>query len=196
MTCIVAVRSEKGVWLGADSAASNGWTISTPDSGHKLFRAHWYGAEGKKHVYLVGGTQTFRSIDLLHYGVPEKLRGSDPPKDGDLRGWLVETFVERLRALYKERDFLKKESEQAAPEVFCILALQGRIFRIQTDLSVLEHESFAAVGSGSNVAYGSLITTRQILQGKPRRRVILALEAAAERVVTVAPPFRVLRMKA
>ena len=58
---------------------------------------------------------------------------------------------------------------------------------------VVAARGYAAIGSGGPVAMGSLRATRG--DRNPRKRVLKALEAAAEENAGVAPPFVIVSVK-
>ena len=62
MTCVIGFTDrEKGIsWIGADSLGSNGYTKET-QMPSKVFRNETF------HNVLLGGTTTFRHLDLLKY---------------------------------------------------------------------------------------------------------------------------------
>lgn len=62
MTCIIGFTDRKNnvSWIGGDSLGSNGYTKST-EKPSKVFRNETF-----KNV-LIGGTTTFRHLDLLKY---------------------------------------------------------------------------------------------------------------------------------
>ena len=62
MTCIIGYLDKKNKvsWIGGDSLGSNGYVQST-ESPSKVFRNKTF-----KNV-LIGGTTTFRHLDLLKY---------------------------------------------------------------------------------------------------------------------------------
>ncbi len=185
MTCIVGIAHENKVYMGADSCGSNGITWHQVDN-HKVFEVG---------DFLIGCTTSFRMIDLLTY----KLTGTiQRPEDSDDK-FMRTTFVESVKNCFKEGGF-GTESEGG---VF-LVGYKGKLYEIQSDFSILNVSQYGfSVGSGQDVASGSLWTTKDgtikinentMLVLTPEQRILLALQAAEAVVPSVRGPF-VLKIK-
>lgn len=184
MTCIIGFADRKnGVsWIGGDSLGSNGYTKST-NAPSKVFRNDVF-----KDV-LIGGTTTFRHLDLLKYS-DDLFDEIDLYKGTKIdHKFMVTKFIPRVIALFK--DGIVSESERDRGGNF-IVATPGSIFEVQHDYSVLEPElGICAVGCGEDVAMGSLLTTKDF-DMPPQEKIIKALEAAEQRCCGVQRPFHIL----
>lgn len=184
MTCIVGFtdRENNISWIGADSLGSNGYTKAT-ETPSKAFRNETF-----KDV-LIGGTTTFRHLDLLKYS-SNLFDEIDLYKKTEIdHKFMVTKFIPRVITLFK--DGVVSESEINRGGNF-IVATPGKLFEVQQDYSVLEPElGICAVGCGEAVAMGSLITTRN-LDMAPQEKIIKALEAAEQYCCGVQRPFHIL----
>ena len=177
MTCIVGVVAPDGVWMGGDSAAISGWDL-TRAADPKVF------TNGD---YLIGYTTSFRMGQLLRFAdLPKPLdRAGD-----ELLGFLVTEFVNAVRTVLKDGGFAKKDSEVESGGTF-LVAVNGRLFEVYSDYQVHEsRDDYAAVGSGAQVASGSLHATPRL---GPRKRIERALTAAAHHSAGVHGPFTIVR---
>lgn len=184
MTCIIGFTDKKaGVsWVGGDSLASDGYT-KNPESSPKVFRNDLF-----RNV-LIGGTTTFRHLDLLRYS--ETLFDEmDLLKNTEINHrFMVTKFVPKVISLFKDGVVSEEEKDRGGN---FIVATPTHVFEIQNDYSVLEPEDgMCAVGCGWNVAMGSLITTED-MGLPPQDRIIRALKAAEKFCCGVQRPFRLL----
>lgn len=172
MTCIVAVKHGNKIFMGGDSAGSNGHlTVVRKDE--KVFI---------KDEMIFGYTSSFRMGQLLRY----KLKLPEHPKTLSCLEYLSTVFVDEVRKVFKEGGYLSKTNENESGGCF-LIGYKGQIFEIESDFQVgICNEDYASVGSGDMVALGSLYSTSK---KDPQVRIAMALEAASNFVTTVRPPF-------
>lgn len=184
MTCIIGFTDRKNnvSWIGGDSLGSNGYTKST-EKPSKVFRNETF-----KNV-LIGGTTTFRHLDLLKYS-NTLFNEIDWYKKIDIdHKFMVTKFIPNVIKLFKNGIIDEEETKRGGN---FIVATPGKLFEIQEDYSVLEPEmGICSVGCGEEVAMGSLITTENFDMA-PQERIIKALEAAEKYCCGVQRPFRIL----
>jgi ATP-dependent protease HslVU (ClpYQ) peptidase subunit len=187
MTCIVGFTDKETnqVWIGGDSLGSNGY-IKDVQALPKVFRHDTF-----KNV-IMGSTGSFRHMDLLKYSenlFPE----IDWYKGKNIdHKYMVKTFIPNLITLFQE-NVIDKPRENRGGNF--LLGVEGKLFEIQNDYSVLQSNSgFAAVGCGGDVALASLITTTKHFKDKltPVEHITYALEAAEELCEGVQRPFYIL----
>lgn len=186
MTAIVGAVSEQLVVLGADSMGSDGWSgraYRNPKLGtHPV--THVDGSTVTKLDLGFGITGSFRFGQVLATHIT-------PPDDHQSDAWtyIVKDFVPHLRKQMGEHGYLTKKDDVESIGGAALLAYRGRLFELQTDLSVIEAaEPFNAAGSGYLVALGAMshaYTT--ILQPEDLCRA--GLTAAASLITSVGPPF-------
>lgn len=179
MTCVVGIQHENGVTIGADSAGSDGWSI-TSRADTKLFR---------NGPYLFGFCGSFRMGQLLHYALtPPK-----PPLSG-LERHMSTRFVDSVRECLFVGGYAQRKNEVEQGGTF-LVAAAGELFCIQDDFQVARQRmGFDAIGSGEEVALGSLHTTNGY-DFPPRQRVLMALQAATDLTTFVTGPFTVRTVK-
>ena len=184
MTCIIGFADrDSGVsWIGGDSLGSNGYTKST-EVPSKVFRNDIF-----KNV-LIGGTTSFRHLDLLKYseGLFDEV---DWYKKTEIdHKFMVTKFIPKTISLFRNGVIGETEINRGGN---FIVATPAKIFEIQNDYSVLEPElGICAVGCGRDVAMGSLLTTRAF-DISPQEKIIKALEAAEQYCCGVQRPFHIL----
>lgn len=172
MTCIVGLVDDGNVYMGADSAGSDGYTIEYR-ADPKLFT---------NNGYLMGFTTSFRMGQILHHNF-------DPsPPEGNPYAHMVKTFIPEAMEALHNNIWLKNKDAKAEGGTFMV-GFDGRLFTVYDDFQVAEIKSgINSVGSGAAYALGSLYATRKI-DMLPKDRVKQALEAAAHFSPSVAKPF-------
>ena len=188
MTCIVALINENKVLLGGDSAASDdksGLIFQRTDP--KVFKVGQYG---------IAFVDSFRMGQILQYNwTPPVYK----PTSGyrNLDKFIRTKFVESVKDAFKEYGYgnFSSGNEDGDQGGIFIIAVQGagRIFTMDTDFHISEADvMYMAEGAGQELALGSLFSTSLIKT--PRKRVRLALEAAAKFNMTVRPPFTIIEV--
>lgn len=181
MTVIAGLvdKQEGVVWIGADSAGTQEDGRLTLRSDPKVFVVG---------PLLIGGTTSFRMLQLLrfHLVVPEYT----PSHDDDPYRFLVTKVVDAVRDCLKTGGFAARRDEQEEGGSF-LVGFAGHLYCIQDDYQVREAaEGYDAIGSGDELALGSLHTTANpwvCFRGEDR--VKMALEAAQAHSAFVREPF-------
>ena len=179
MTCIVAIAQNGTVYMGSDHAASDdktGWILSRKEP--KCFKVG---------QYAVAFTDSFRMGQILQYNwTPPKYA---PTKtNSGLDKFMRTKFVDSVKVAFKDHGFGSIGGSDEDTGGIFIVGLEGRIFTIDEDFHVGENiVNYMAEGSGGQIALGALYATKN--QKNPKLRLKLALEAASEFNMAVAPPF-------
>jgi ATP-dependent protease HslVU (ClpYQ) peptidase subunit len=174
MTCVVGVAHGGKVYMGADSQGSSGW-----DKREVLYPKVFNVGQ-----FLIGFTTSFRMGQLLQYQLEVKPQGNE-----DDYAYMVTAFVESVRELLKNSGWAKVENNQEEGGNF-LVGYKGRLYEIQTDMSVLEHaDGFDAVGCGRKYALAAVVALKD---KDPRVRIYQALEIAELFSNGVGGPFVVL----
>lgn len=172
MTCIVGVVHDGDVYMGGDSAGTDGHSLFVR-SDPKVFR---------NGPFVMGFTSSFRMGQLLQYSF-------DPPErvpSKDLFTYMATDFIDGVRGCLKRGRFARKSDDVESAGTF-LVGHAGRLFTIDDDYQVAElADDFDACGSGVRVALGSLYATKEL---PPVDRLQLALEAASRFTAGVCPPF-------
>lgn len=155
MTCIVGIAHEGVVYIGGERAAADEVSITTLAVPKVYVKGDWiYGFAGS---YGVG-----QLMDMLTL----------PPAGENPYITLRTTIVERL----KESVSLYSKDEGKDNDTSWLVGSGGRLFEFHhSDYSVIEVDT-TAIGSGANLALGSLYTTRD--WKSQEKRLATALGAA------------------
>jgi ATP-dependent protease HslVU (ClpYQ) peptidase subunit len=178
MTCIIGMAQDGKVFLGGDSAASTMDGFSSTVRIPKVYLTD---------EYLIGYAGSFRMGKFIQYSVefpkpPSWAKGSEK-LDEFINGYLVP----HLRRCVKESDL-----EQAEKEDFeFIIGIRGHIFELDENWAAYEpSEPYISIGSGAQVALGSLYATSN--WSNPMKRIRVALEASEKYNSYVSSPFTIL----
>ena len=181
MTCIVALREKGTIYMGCDSAGIGGWYNRQNRADPKIYRV------GKS---LIGFTSSFRMGQLLGHALTLPEHHSDVA----IEKWMVTAFVDAVRSCLKTGGYAEEKDKVEKGGIF-LVAYRSRIFEIQSDYQVAERdEPYGAVGCGEDLALGALFASESTAK-QPRKRVELALKAAAAFSAGVYPPFRIEELK-
>ncbi len=177
MTCIVGVAKEGTVWLGGDRAAVDGSLSRTIIGDPKVFLLGDLG---------VGVCGFPKVMDAVAHAIRlPKQRFGTP------RAFLVSELVPALREGLKRLDCTVEDKEHGTCfNGAMLLAYRGEVYTLETNFQLIKgSHGYASVGSGADLARGSLAETWRL--GSSRKRVIAALKAAADGNAGVSPPFDV-----
>lgn len=174
MTCVIAIKSNGIVYMGADSAGSNLYTTRMRIDP----KIYMVGA------FMFGFTTSFRMGQLLGHSFVAPDR--DPRVSTEK--YMTTKFIDAVRTCLKDGGYASKVNENESGGVF-LVAYEGRVFRIDSDYQVGEGAlSYEAVGCGEDIAMGSLYTTAGGSLS-PVERIDVALKAAAAFSCGVEGPF-------
>lgn len=182
MTCIVGIEDGGVVYMGGDSA------LTDADSGSlrvlndpKVFL---------KNGLAIGCCASTRVLQLLQHSF-------DPPspeKGVDDLTYLVTSFMDAFRAIQKKKGTMRKDGDVETHDSQVLLGFRGRLYCIEEDFQVYRtSDRWASVGSGSDLALGSMYSTAHMGM-KPRDRIRLALNAAEAYNSQVRRPFHIIRL--
>lgn len=179
MTCIVAIKKNKKIYIGGDSCGSNGHNFAAYPR-KKVF---------KKGDFIYGCTTSYRMIDLLEYVFtpPARKVGYNPAE------YMRADFIPALRECFKNNAFSEINNSVEKGGVF-LVGFDGFLFSIQADYSVLEAPEYgAAIGSGGEAATAILFHLKD-KKHIAEYMVNSALSAAAGTIVSVREPFFIERL--
>lgn len=174
MTCVIAIKHAGRVYMGADSAGSDLYTIRTRSDP----KIHQVGP------FMFGFTTSFRMGQLLAHAF------NAPDRDPRIstEKFMTTLFVDAVRNCLKQGGYASKTNETEAGGTF-LVAYEGRVFCVYDDYQVAEGAlDYEAIGCGTNFAMGSLFTTTDTDMA-PADRITKALEAAATFSCGVRAPF-------
>jgi len=124
--------------------------------------------------------------DILRYG----LLTPEPPRRA-LDRFMATIFVDAVRNALNDGGHLATKEGRAEGGTF-LVGVHGVLYSIFSDFQVGRClNKYDAVGSGGEVAVGSLHTSGRLGELNPTQRVRMALEAAASLNSAVSGPFRI-----
>jgi len=173
MTCIVAKIHKGKVHMAGDRLGSNGFTKKEFPLIKKVF---------KNGDFLIGYTTSFRMGQLLKHSWAPPKKSLDDTDDT----YIFKTVPESILALFESSKFGHKDKTDYIAGNF-LFGWRGRLFEMEDDMSVLEHEDMAAVGSGAYHALASLRTMEVIgwHDDNPEAALVTAIQVASEYQVGV-----------
>lgn len=188
MTCIVALIDGNKVYMGGDAAASDdksGAIFQRLDP--KVFKVGQVG---------IGFVDSFRMGQILQYSwTPPKYTPTKGNKNLDK--FMRTKFVDSVKETFRQHGYgsFGSGSEDGDQGGIFLISISGtgRIFTMDSDFHIGEVDvSYMAEGSGQDLALGSLFSTGMVKT--PRKRVRMALEAAAKFKMSVRPPFTIIEV--
>jgi len=117
-------------------------------------------------TWLIGVAGSARVCDQLQYGIDYPKPPIDVVKSGAWLKWLITKVIPLI-------DHVVKEKEMDAE---AILVTHGKAFLISENLSVLTAQPYWAIGTGAELALGSL-SDKQYLAGWNKNHDLSALRA-------------------
>lgn len=183
MTCIVGAIEEGRIILGADSAASCDHEIYRMQE-RKVFR---------NGPYVIGVTGSYKIGELLRF----KAQLPEPPTDPtDLKPFFVRHLMPKIAGIVRAEGAAHDGRLLLGPRTGLLLGCRGKLWHVDPDLTVLCEGNFASIGSGRLRAYAALYVLEKAGVGPAKRRVELALEAAAEYTASVRGPWQFVELSA
>ena len=184
MTCIVGAVVRGRTYIGGDSASVSG-DIHVPRAEAKVLRKDGY-------VFGFSGTWRFVQIVAHAWTLPTRPAGSS------LEEYAVGQAMQSLRAVLKTRGFLHvKDGVETIPSQGAFMfGSRGELVAVYADFQVANRgesdPSYAALGSGWEVALGALYKRWPPRKGQEKAVLRLSLAAAEHHVTTVQKPFSIL----
>lgn len=175
MTCIVGAVHDGVVYIGGDSCASYP-NISIDAGSTKVFR---------RGEALIGVCGSYKVIDILTYLMPALPDTLENPE-----AYLRTNFMPNVYNALKKWSW--NDDEEYSFEF--LLGFKGKLYTFTSEFSILNTPAFGfGIGSGGEVALGSLITT-YASKLDTRARLTLSLKAAETVVPSVRGPFSILTL--
>jgi ATP-dependent protease HslVU (ClpYQ) peptidase subunit len=175
MTCIIGLVQDGVVYMGADSASSNAYTIRTSRL-RKVF---------KKDGLLFGYTGSFRMGQIIQHHI---IFGPQTETESD-EGYLVTTVAAGIRQVSKDHGTAKSLDNLDKSLGQVLIGFKGNLYTLDIDYQVnYNSDPFDAIGSGEDISIGAMAA---LAIKNPVKRIEKALEITAEFVPTVRGPFYV-----
>lgn len=176
MTCVVGVKTDRGVWIGADSQATGGHSKSFR-SDPKVF------LNGDM---VFGYTSSFRMGQILEHSF-------SPPAmsvgEGMMR-YMCTSFIDSVRMALKEGGFAAGDKSPESGGTF-LVGFAGDLYEISDDYQVARVvDGYTAIGSGYDNALGALFVTVEM---DPEPRIEMAIKAAEKFNTTVGGKITIIK---
>jgi ATP-dependent protease HslVU (ClpYQ) peptidase subunit len=182
VTCIAGIvePSKRVVWIGGDSAATSGYDLSIVLDTKVFYHT------GTN--FIVGCCGSVRATNVIRY----KMTPPEPTTDDDM-AYMVTGFVESLRESLKAAGNTVKNDEMEWTGVQLLVGYHAKLFMIDSDYQVREVVTgYDSIGAGADLALGALYATAGT---GAKKRMTLAMEAAAVHNTACRPPFSILRAR-
>lgn len=182
MTCVVALEHSGVVYLGSDSFLGDAF-IRDQISRPKFFQ------KGDRFVVAFAGG--LRGAQIVEHG----LKFRKMKKNEDEEAFLVTEVSKKIQAAFSKAGAnIKDEGSVDTHDADFLIALNGKIFIIQDDYSVIRsRHGFASIGAGQDFALGALASLEKYVTD-PRMKIELALKAAADLSPQVCGPFHIVEV--
>ena len=178
MTCIIGLKQDGKLVVGADSRVTQGSHIVNTEV-NKL-------VEKDETIIGICGYLRFADIIRSQFTVPPKPEGKSDPD------FLSTEFANSLRTCLENIKMVEMvDGMSRIPDSAMIIIYKNNIYSMGSDYSVICHGDFAAEGSGTDYALGSLHATAG-LSLAPVKRVTMALDAACKFNAWCAPPYHII----
>lgn len=181
MTCIVAVKEGKKIYMGGDSAASADYSINIRKD-EKVFR---------NGSFLIGFAGSFRMGQIMRFGFKPPRHTAGKP----VFEYMCVDFIKRVQQTFDDNGFdgeNKRSEKETSGQM--LVAYRGELFEIYEDYQVgIVVPPYNSIGSGSDLAMGSLHTTHTIKNKMTAsEKISAALTAASTFNSSVLPPYTIL----
>jgi ATP-dependent protease HslVU (ClpYQ) peptidase subunit len=184
VTCVVGLVHGDTVYMGGDTLASD------------VVGTHVVGRVDEKVFvssdFIMGFCGSYRVGQLLRYAfVPP-----DVPSRKDDMAYMVTDFVDALRVVQKDKGSLKKLDDEETHPASILVGWRGNLYAIEEDFDVgRPADDYYAIGAGAYLAFGSLHSTKGLVED-PKQRLLMALEAASAYNAACRGPYTVLSLTA
>lgn len=180
MSVVVAIKENGRVYMGSDSQVTKGGTritLKNPNN-YKIWRV-----DGSDNAVMghVGNVRDANIVRLMSSVVDEY----DEYKNRVGYRFVVKYLVPEIIRSLKEASYIKDEAPVQLDSSF-LFAHNDSLFQIHYDCSVIEVDDYVAIGSGSQEAIGSLLSTEG---EEPIQRIIKAIKASAASDIYVDYPI-------
>jgi ATP-dependent protease HslVU (ClpYQ) peptidase subunit len=173
VTAVVGIAKAGKVYLGGDSAATNGWGELTISADPKVF---------KRGDFLFGIAGSVRVSNLVRY----RFQAPQPQTD-NLDEYMKTDFIDHLRECLKQGGVAEQDNNVESSFSPMLIGIGGVLYSIGGDFSIIRSAcGYDAIGTGGMIAMGSLHATPKMA---PMKRIQLALEAAEANMASVRGPF-------
>ena len=181
MTCIVGLKHEDSVFIGGDSAATDGNLGIRVRADDKVFR---------KDEMIFGVTGSVRLVQLLRYSFipPNQAVGQDD------FGYLCSSWIYCLSKCLQDNGCSKVENNEVEIPGEFLVGFNGNLYHVYADMQVANNALlYDACGCASDYALGVMAVVCED-DMEPEEKITKALEVAEEFSAGVRGPFVIERL--
>ena len=182
MSVVVAIKEGDKIYLGADSQVTKGGSRTTlkNKNNYKIWKVDGVDNCMMGHVGNVRDANIVRLMGGL-------IDDYDEYRERVNYRFVVKYVVPEIIKELKNAHFLKLEGDYLDYlNSSFLFAYKDKLFYIGTDATVMEIDDYVAIGSGSQEALGSLLST----EGQnPKKRLVKAIKASAANDIYVDYPI-------
>lgn len=179
MSVVVAMKSKNGVILGADSQITMGGVSKTSmcNSNYKIWHPNEYAN------IVIGSVGSVRELNIIKStkDLIEEVRYIKKDIDFD---YIVNDLVSKMRKTVIDKKAVEDDKKAFRFNNNYIIAIDDKLYQIQNDCSVIEIDSYTAIGSGSNEALACLHNNN----GDVQESVVNAVKSAIKNDIYVGGP--------
>ena len=176
MTCIIGLEHEGEVYIGADSAATTGWSIE-PVVWPKVFQ---------REAFLIGCTGSLRPAQILQYYLEVRPQHPDEPDEQ----YIARAFIDAVRTCLKAQGYATVDDNREKGSTF-LVGYNGGAYHIGNDYGIVRsRDGFIATGCGDEYAMGAMAALADL---DPIDRITQSLMISARFSAAVMGPFTVLK---
>ncbi len=181
MSVVIAVKENGKVYMGADTQSTRG---SQKVSGTNLSNFKIVKVRNIENciIGLVGNVRTTNILRMANDLIPD-----------DYSGEIDFEFINNriLPYIFENSEkhgvlLTDKDDDSKYVNMSCLIAYRDKLFRITSGTTVLECSDYFAIGSGDDVAFGSLMATEGL---SAEERILKALSISAKYNIYVGAPF-------
>ena len=183
MTAIVGLVDDGVVYIGGDSATTDGWLNQSTMAGSKVF---------ERSDFLFGVAGSIRALQLVEH----KFQIPWCPVEVPCETYMVTQFLDSMRECFLDSGYLKKQHEEEEMDSAFLIGHEGKLFTLHVDFALVENNrGYAAIGSGAEIAQGAMYATADRDDLTPKERIRIALRAAEQHNAGVRRPFIIKSLK-
>ena len=182
MSVVVAIKQGNKIYMGADSQVTRGGTrlsLSNPNN-YKIWKV-----KGVENCLMasVGDLRDACVIRIMN-GLVREIDALKGEVDFE---YVVGRIVPLIKEELSDYGYIKKDGVFEGFESSYLFAFEDKLFYINRDASVIEIDDCIAIGSGSNEAIGSLITSSK--EEDSEQRIVKAIKSSATHDIYVDYPI-------
>ena len=186
MTCIVAVKHNRKIYIGGDSLGSNSGLQKVVRADEKVFI---------KGDMIFGFCGSFRMGQILRY----VMTAPDRPMGISDMEYLVAHWIPALIDTFDENGFRGSKDvddhEETRTGGTFLLGYNGTLYQIESDFQVgIPSDQCDAIGCGDDLALGAMYASKKAGVKDPETILTAALEAAEKYSAGVQRPFTILSL--